>query len=205
MESFSMDKKRSLTPADILPMADYGKMRKEKRREISERKRLRRVEVGPFTTFYFESYETMWMQVHEMLYIEGGGEAQVAGELAAYNPLIPNGHELIATFMIEIDDPLRRARVLAGLGGIETTAFLSFAGERIASVAEEDQDRTSAEGKASSVQFVHFPFSDAQIAAFSKEGTQVILGFSHPAYSHMAVLPEQVRAALAEDFVRTEA
>ncbi len=144
----------------------------------------------------------MWMQVHEMLYIEKGGDEQIEGELAAYNPLIPNGHELVATFMIEIDDPLRRARVLAGLGGIENTAFLSFGGERIAAIAEEDQDRTSEEGKASSVQFVHFPFTKEQIAAFSKEGTQVILGLSHPGYSHMAVLPEQVRAALAGDFVR---
>ena len=195
-----MDKQRSLTAADIMPMADYAKIRKEKRREISERKRFRRVEVGPFATFYFENFDTMWMQVHEMLYIEKGGEEQIPGELAAYNPLIPNGHELIATFMIEIDDPLRRARVLAGLGGIEETAFLSFANERIAAVAEMDQDRTSEEGKASSVQFVHFPFTPEQIAAFSKEGTQVILGFSHPAYSHMAVLPEQVRATLAADF-----
>ncbi len=198
----STNKKSSLTAADIMPMAEYGKVRKEKRSEISERKRFRRVEVGPFATFYFENFDTMWMQVHEMLYIEKGGEEQIAGELAAYNPLIPNGHELVATFMIEIDDPLRRARVLAGLGGIENSAFFSFGGERIAGVAEADQDRTSEEGKASSVQFVHFPFTQEQIAAFSKEGTQVILGFSHPAYSHMAVLPEAVRAALASDFVR---
>jgi hypothetical protein len=197
-----MDKKRSLTAADIMPMAEYGKIRKEKRSEISERKRHRRVEVGPFATFYFESFETMWMQVHEMLYIEKGGEEQIAGELAAYNPLIPNGHELVATFMIEIDDPLRRARVLAGLGGIEETAFFSFANERVVGIPEVDQDRTTEEGKASSVQFVHFPFTPEQIAAFSKEGTQVILGFSHPAYSHMAVLPETVRAALAADFAR---
>ena len=197
-----MDKKRSLTAADIMPMAEYGKIRKEKRSEISERKRHRRVEVGPYATFYFESFETMWMQVHEMLYIEKGGDEQIAGELAAYNPLIPNGHELVATFMIEIDDPLRRARVLAGLGGIEATAFFSFAGERIVGVPEADQDRTSEEGKASSVQFVHFPFTLEQSAAFGKEGTQVILGFSHPAYSHMAVLSEPVRAALAADFAR---
>ena len=195
-----MDKKRSLTAADIMPMADYAKIRKEKRSALAEHKRFRRVEVGPFATFYFESFDTMWMQVHEMLYIEKGGEEQIAGELAAYNPLIPNGQELVATFMIEIDEPTRRARVLAGLGGIETTAFFSVANKRIAGIAETDQDRTSEEGKASSVQFVHFPFTPAQIAAFSKADTQVILGFSHPAYSHMAVLPETVRAALAADF-----
>jgi hypothetical protein len=194
--------KRSITTADILPMSDYGKIRKDKRREISEVKNRRRLEVGPFATFYFENYDTMWMQVHEMLYIEKGGDEQIDGELAAYNPLIPNGHELVATFMIEIDDPLRRARVLAGLGGIEDTTFLSFAGERITAIAEEDQDRTSGDGKASSVQFVHFPFTDEQIATFSKDGTQVILGFSHPSYSHMAVMPEEVRKSLAGDFAK---
>ncbi|MGO9134834.1 MAG: DUF3501 family protein [Methylovirgula sp.] len=192
--------KRSLTMADILPIAEYGSIRKDKRREMSEKKRFRRVEVGPFATFYFENFDTMWMQVHEMLYIEKGGEEQAKDELAAYNPLIPNGQELVATFMIEIDDPLRRARVLAGLGGIENAAFLSFAGEKIVGVAEQDQDRTTEEGKASSVQFVHFPFTKEQIEAFRKADTQVILGFSHPAYSHMAVLPEDVRKALAADF-----
>jgi hypothetical protein len=199
-DRINMDKKRSLTAADIMPMAEYGKIRKEKRSEISDFKRMRRVEVGPFATFYFESFETMWMQVHEMLYIEKGGEEQIAGELAAYNPLIPNGEELIATFMIEIDDPVRRTRVLAGLGGIENTTFFAIGSERITGIAEADQDRTSEEGKASSVQFVHFPFTREQIAAFSKQDAQVILGLSHPAYSHMAVLPESVRAALAKDF-----
>lgn len=197
-----MAEPRKLTAADILPMAEYGKMRQDKRREMSAHKNLRRVEVGPFATFYFESFDTMWMQVHEMLYIEKGGPEQIEGELAAYNPLIPNGRELVATFMLEIDDPLRRARVLAGLGGVENTVFMSVNGEKIAAIAEEDQDRTSEEGKASSVQFVHFPFTGAQIDAFSKEGTQVILGFSHPGYSHMAVVPEAVRATLAKDFAK---
>jgi hypothetical protein len=90
--------------------------------------------------------------------------------------------------------------MLAGLGGVEDTAFLMLGTERIAGVAEADQDRTSADGKASSVQFVHFPFTKDQMAAFSKPGTQVIIGLSHPAYSHMAVLPEAVRVALAGDF-----
>jgi hypothetical protein len=195
-----MDKKHRLTPADILPMAEYGKIRAESRRRISEHKKNRRAEVGPFVTFFFESYETMWMQVHEMLYIEKGGPEQVAGEIAAYNPLIPQGQELVATFMIEIDDPGRRQRILAGIGGIEDTVFISIGSERIKGVAETDQDRTSAEGKASSVQFVHFPFTPAQIAAFKAEGAQVIIGFDHPSYSHMAVLPEAVRAELSKDF-----
>jgi hypothetical protein len=102
--------------------------------------------------------------------------------------------------MIEIDDPLRRARVLAGLGGIAETAFIEVGGLRVAGKAETDQDRTNAEGKASSVQFVHFPFTDAEVAAFREPNARVILGLSHPNYSHMAVLAEASRAALAEDF-----
>lgn len=195
-----MTLKTELTRADILPWADYARARAEHRKRITAIKRNRRVEVGPSVTFYFESFDTMWLQVQEMLHIERGGEAQIPDELAAYNPLIPKGAELVATFMIEIDDPLRRARVLASLGGVEETAFFEVGGERIAGKAEADQDRTTAEGKASSVQFVHFPFTRAQIDAFRQPGARVILGLSHPSYNHMAVLPEATRAALAGDF-----
>ena len=192
--------KHELTAADILPWAEYAKARAEHRSRVSAIKRNRRVEVGPYVTFYFESFDTMWLQVQEMLHIEKGGAEQLRDELAAYNPLIPKGRELVATFMIEIDDPLRRARVLAGLGGIEETAFFQLGASKIPALPEADQDRTTVEGKASSVQFVHFPFTDAQIAAFRQPGAQVILGFSHPAYSHMAVVAEATRAELAGDF-----
>jgi hypothetical protein len=195
-----MPSKHELTAADILPWAEYAKARAEHRSRVSAIKRNRRVEVGPHVTFYFESFDTMWLQVQEMLHIEKGGAEQLKDELAAYNPLIPKGRELVATFMIEIDDPLRRARVLAGLGGIEETAFFQLGASKIPALPEADQDRTTAEGKASSVQFVHFPFTQAQIAAFRQPGAQVILGFSHPAYSHMAVVAEATRAELAGDF-----
>ena len=163
-------------------------------------KRRRRMEVGPFATFYFESFDTMLQQIQEMLYIEKGGEAQLADELAAYNPLIPQGSELVATVMFEIDDEVRRAAVLGRLGGVEETAFIRVAGERVIGVPEEDVDRTNAAGKASSVQFVHFPFSAAQIAAFRDPANEIVVGFSHENYAHMAVMPEAVRAALATDF-----
>ncbi len=195
-----MTNRQELTRADILPWSEYARGRTEHRRRITAIKRNRRVEVGPYVTFYFENFDTMWLQVQEMLHIERGGDAQVPEELAAYNPLIPKGRELVATFMIEIDDPLRRSRVLAGLGGIEETAFIEVGGARVAGKAEADQDRTTAEGKASSVQFVHFPFTDAEVAAFREPDARVILGLSHPNYSHMAVLSEATRAALAGDF-----
>jgi hypothetical protein len=158
------------------------------------------VAVGPDATFYFESYDTMWHQVHEMLYIEKGGEEQVADELRAYNPLIPQGNELVATLMFEIDDPVRRAALLARLGGVEETVTMSFAGETIKASAEADVDRTTADGKASSVQFLHFSFTPTQIAKFREPGVKVTLGIDHPAYGHMAVLAAAVKDALAKDF-----
>ena len=195
-----MNQKHNLTPGDILSPEEYGKIRLESRKKISERKRNRRVDVGPYVTFYFENYETMWCQVHEMVYIEKGGAEQVKQELEAYNPLIPKGQELVATFMIEIDDPDRRKHILGSLGGVEESAFISISGERTMGAPEADQDRTRSDGKASAVQFVHFPFTRPQIEAFRSGIAQVIIGFTHPAYGHMTIVPEPVRAELAGDF-----
>ena len=194
-------KKTAISRSDILPPNEYAAKRAELRKAVVALKRKRRVEVGPVATFYFECYETMLQQVQEMLHIEKGGEAQIEDELRAYNPLIPQGNELTATVMFEIDDPVRRGRFLARLGGVENTAFIKFDTEIVKGVAEADQDRTNEEGKASSVQFIHFPFSPQQIALFKQPGRQVIVGFSHPEYSHMAVLSDEIRAALAEDFI----
>ena len=191
---------RALTIADILPPEEYARNRSDWKRKIAAIKHDRRVAVGPYVTFYFESRDTMWLQVQEMIYIEKGGMAQAKDELEAYNPLIPNGSELIATFMIEIDDPIRRKNVLDTLGGIEDSAFLRIGGETIKGAPEADQDRTTAAGKASSVQFVHFPFNAARIAAFRSGNNEILLGFSHPHYGHMAVMPDPVRRALARDF-----
>ena len=195
----SAARKKEITKADILPIADYTRIRSEKRKAVVAIKKKRRMEVGPVATFYFENYETMLQQVQEMLYIEKGGDAQLVDELRAYNPLIPKGRELVATVMFEIDDPVRRTNFLNRLGGVEHTAFLKFAGETVKGVPEKDQDRTNEQGKASSVQFIHFPLSDAQAAAFKQGGQQIILGFDHPAYAHMAVIGEDTRAALAAD------
>jgi hypothetical protein len=192
--------KRQITREDILPMQTYEAERRELRRDLVAKKKFRRQDIGPVCTFYFENYDTMWAQIHEMLYIEKGGEEQIADELSAYNPLIPQGRELIATVMFEIDDPQRRHTFLAKLGGIEETAFFEVDGERIVGKPEEDVDRTNADGKASSVQFIHFPFTDAQVEKFKQPGSRVILGFTHPQYAHMTILSEDVRSALAQDF-----
>lgn len=195
-----MAEKRSITPDDILPLEVYAADRKARRKALVEVKRHRRVEVGPVCTFYFENYETMWSQVQEMLYIEKGGDEQLQDELEAYNPLIPQGSELVASVMFEIDEPVRRANFLSKLGGVEETVFFQFDGETVTGTPEEDVDRTTADGKASAVQFIHFHFTAEQVAKFRSENQQVILGFKHEAYSHMVVLPETIRATLAQDF-----
>jgi Protein of unknown function (DUF3501) len=191
--------KRRLTREDILPVAEYAAVRKEQRGRIAEIKRRRRVEVGPFATFHFENYDTMRQQVQEMLYIEKGGDAQLEDELSAYNPLIPQGDELVATIMFEIDEPARRAAVLSRLGGIENRAFLDVAGERIRSQPDPTRENTSAEGKVSAVQFLRFPFTRGQISRFKTPDMHVVVGFDHSNYTQMAALSERVRAALSED------
>lgn len=192
-------RKREITPADILPMAEYTVRRREMRAAVVALKKPRRVEIGPVATFYFECYETMLQQIQEMLFIEKGGEAQLADELHAYNPLIPQGRELVATVMFEIDDPVRRANFLARLGGVEHSSFLKFGGEVVRGIPEADQERTNESGKASSVQFIHFPLSDEQARLFKEAGQQIVIGFDHPAYGHMAIMSEAARAALAAD------
>src|SRR5512143_1613324 len=173
---------RLMTRADILPMRDYAKVRDERRRRMAEVKKNRRVRVGPDVTFYFENFETMLHQVHEMLAVEKGGEAQIEDELRAYNPLVPRGRELVATMMIEIGDPARRDRVLRELAGIEKAAAFTVASGTVAAVPECDVERTTKDGKTSSVHFLRFPFTDAQVAAFCSEGARAVLGFSHPEY-----------------------
>lgn len=189
-----------ITRADIMPMEEYGKIRDDRRRSISAMKRARRVAVGPDTTFYFENYDTMLHQVHEMLYVEQGGDAQIEDELSAYNPLIPRGDALVATFMIEVDNPMRRAKVLRELAGVEEHIAMIIGEERVAAVADDDAERTTPDGKTSSVHFLRFPFTPAQIEAFRTERARVILAVEHPNYTHMAVLSDETRRALAADF-----
>jgi hypothetical protein len=192
---------RRITPADILSPGEYDQQRKSLKANLIPMKKLRRIEVGPFATFYFENYATMWLQVQEMLRIEKGGDEQIPGELAAYNPLIPQGDELIATMMLEIEDEKRRNAVLLTLGGIEETVFMEIGGDVIRATPTEYDDRTTADGKTSSVHWLRFKLSKDQIAHFRNGTERVVLGVAHPHYGHMAVLTAEARAALAKDFV----
>jgi Protein of unknown function (DUF3501) len=192
--------KRTLTAADILPLEEYERVRGDKRREILAAKKNRRVAVGPYATFYFESYDTMWMQVQEMLRIEKGGAAQMKDELEAYAPMVPKGNELVATVMFEIEDPAKRQEVLSSLGGIEHRLQLRFDGETITGEPERDLEYTSPEGKASSVQFAHFRFSPSQLSKFRMPSAEVLVVISHPRYSHMAGMPQVVKEEVLKDF-----
>ena len=191
---------REVTKADLIPAEEYAKNRKAYRKEIVSYKKDRRISLGPYANFYFESYETMKAQIQEMLHIEKGGDEQLKDELAAYNPLIPNGKELVATLMFEIDNPLSRAEFLNKVGGIEEKVFLKISGEIINSIPEQDVDRTSAEGKASSVQFIHFKFTEAQVEKFKNFSNEIIIGVDHEMYAHTVKLTENNKKALALDF-----
>ena len=192
--------KKEIQKNDIMPLDIYTKQRKELRKNIVEFKKNRRISLGPYATFYFESYETMLAQVQEMLYIEKGGDEQLKDELTAYNPLIPNGKELVATLMFEIDNPVSRAAFLSKVGGIEKNVFMKVDGEIVKAIPEEDVDRTSAEGKASSVQFIHFKFNNEQIEKFKSISLNVEIGIDHNEYSHTTKLSEVTLKSLSADF-----
>ncbi len=191
---------RSITAEDILPLAEWAQVRVAHRKALSERKKNRRVAIGPHATLYFETWDTRWYQVQEMLWIEKGGAAQLPDELAAYNPMIPQGSELTATLMFGISDELKRRTILAQLGGVEDRLSISIAGERIEAVSREDLDRTTADGKTSSVHFLHFPFTAAQIAALRDPASDVLIRIDHPNYGHAAIVGDAVRAELLGDF-----
>jgi len=192
--------KKEIQKNDIVPLDIYIKQRRELRKNIVEFKKNRRISLGPYATFYFESYETMLAQIQEMLYIEKGGDEQLKDELAAYNPLVPNGKELISTLMFEIDSPVSRASFLSKVGGIEQKVFMKVDSQVIKAVPEEDVDRTSAEGKASSVQFIHFKFNDDQIEKFKSGLLNVEIGIDHKEYSHTTKLSNDNIKALSADF-----
>jgi len=193
--------KKQIEKEDLLPSDVYAKSRKQIRKDLVEFKKDRRIALGPYATFYFESFETMVAQVQEMLHIEKGGDEQLKDELIAYNPLVPNGKELTATLMFEIDNPLSRGAFLGKVGGIEEKIFMKIDNELVKAVPETDVDRTSAEGKASSVQFIHFKFNEDQINKFNSGDKSIELGINHKEYAHTTKLTEDNVKSLSADFI----
>ena len=192
---------RQIEKIDLIPSDVYVKSRKQIRKELVEFKKNRRIALGPYATFYFESFETMLAQVQEMLHIEKGGDEQLKDELIAYNPLVPNGKELVATLMFEIDNPVSRAAFLSKVGGIENKIFMKIDNETVEAVPELDVDRTSDEGKASSVQFIHFEFNDDQILKFKSKTAIIELGIDHKEYTHTTIMTIDNIKSLSSDFI----
>jgi len=192
--------KRQIEKEDLIPADIYAKNRKQIRKDLVEFKKNRRIALGPYATFYFESFETMLAQVQEMLHIEKGGDEQLKDELIAYNPLVPNGKELTATLMFEIDSPVSRATFLGKVGGIEEKIYMEIDNEVVKAIPETDVDRTSVDGKASSVQFIHFKLSNDQIIKFKSNNSIIEIGIDHKEYSHKTKLNEENIKSLLLDF-----
>ncbi len=191
--------KREITDADILPLEDYERVRDEKRRAVRASKANRRVAVGPYATFFFENYDTMWLQVQEMLRIEKGGAEQLADELAAYNPMIPQGDELTATVMFQIENPERRREMLSQLGGVERMMELRCGAGIVKGETENDLEYSTPDGKVSSVLFLHFRFAPGQAEKFFAPASEIAVAVTHPAYAHIAIVPAAVKSELAKD------
>ncbi len=190
---------KEITKKDLMTLEEYSKSRRNIRKKIIKIKKNRRVSVGPHATFYFESFETMLSQIQEMLYIEKGGDEQLKDELAAYNPLIPQGKEFVATLMFEIDNPTVRENFLNKIGGIEKEIFIQIENEKINAISEQDVERTSEEGKASSVHFLRFVFSDDQVKKIKNFKNKLELCISHKLYSHKTTISFDTMSILVKD------
>jgi hypothetical protein len=191
---------RTITAADIMPLVDYEVIRKDKKQEAIERKKLTRLSVGPYATALFETWDSMWLQIQEMLRIEKGGDEQLKDELAAYDPMVPKGNELTMTLLFEIDDEVRRDAFLRSIGGVEKHLAMNVAGIEVRATPEGDVERTRAsDGKASSVHFLHFHLPKAAVAAWKSGEGQVMVVIDHPNYGHAALLNAQSRDYLARE------
>jgi len=191
---------RNITAADILPLHRYEQVRAEKKREAIERKKLTRLSVGPHATVLFETWDSMWLQIHEMLRIEKGGEAQLADEIAAYGPMVPQGAELTATVLFEMDDPAKRAAFLRSIGGIESHIAIRVGDHVVKARPEGDVERTrESDGKASAVHFFHFNFPPEAVAAWTSGDGTAMLVIDHPNYGHAALFGGEARAFLAKE------
>jgi hypothetical protein len=191
---------RPLAAEDLLSLEDYHQQRPEFRARVIAHKRNRRVEIGANATLYFEDRLTITYQVQEMLRIERLFEIEaIEDELQAYNPLIPDGSNLKATFMVEFPDAEERRRELARLAGVEDTIYAQVEGfDKVTAIADEDLDRSTAE-KTSAVHFLRFELDTAMCLAL-KSGNSLAFGIDHPNYSHyVAAVPPAVRDSLASD------
>jgi hypothetical protein len=192
---------KQLQVSDLYSLEEYHKVRSDFRTKVLQHKRNRQVALGPNATLYFEDRLTMQYQVQEMLRIERIFEAEaIEEELSAYNPLIPDGSNLKATFMIEFPDVEERRQKLQHLGGIEDQVYVQVRGfDRVLAHADEDLERSSDDGKTSAVHFVRFELTQEMIAAL-KQGAALGMGVTHPNYAQeIEAVDEGVRQSLVAD------
>lgn len=199
--------KRILTAEDILPTNIFCEKRSDFLQKLISIKKNRRIPIGQDATFYFENHLTLWWQVQEMLRIEKGGAEQLSDELSAYSPLLPRlfpdgSMELVATFMIEIDDLERRFRTLSALGGIEHHIWIHIHNTAVQATPEMDIDRTDNNGKTSAVHFIRFRLKPDLITQFQQTNQNIIFEINHPNYQHKTLLNEDQRKALACDLTK---
>lgn len=185
-----------ITKNDILDIETFIQRRPQWRQDILNLKKDRRLALGPDVTCYFENRDTLLWQIQEMLHIEKGGAEQIDDELAAYAPLEPNGNEWVATVMIEIPDPVERSIKLSQLGHFEFNLVLKFAGHEVMGTPEDDMDRTTADGKTSSVHFIRWQFTAEQKQVLSQDNQDVILESRHPSYLHKVLLSDAILKSL---------
>jgi hypothetical protein len=188
-----------ITRDDIISLQDYESIRTEKRQESILRKKFRRIAIGPYATIQFESWASMWLQIQEMLRIEKGGDEQLADELSAYNPMVPNGSEFTGTLMFEIDEEERRTAFLKTLGGVDHHIHLVIGDHKVTAEPEQDIDRTRADGKASAVQFVHFSLTSEQAMIWKSMEGQAMVQIDHPNSGHAAIISDECRRDMARD------
>ena len=192
---------KKLTRTDLYSLEKYAELRPQFRSQVMAHKQNRQVAIGPNATLYFEDRLTMQYQVQEMLRIERIFEADgVNQELAAYNPLIPDGSNWKATFMIEFSDVDERLEALKRLKGVENRVWAQVAGfEPVRPQVDEDLDRADAE-KTSAVHFLRFELSSEMVKAI-KQGAAVAMGIDHPDYTHRVdPISQATRDSLAQDF-----
>ena len=192
----------SLSRADLWSLEEYAEQRSAFREQVMEHKKTRQLALGEHARLYFEDELTIKYQIQEMLRIEKVFEAEgIKEELDAYNPLIPDGHNWKATFMLEYEDPAERAVRLGEMIGIEDKVWLQVEGcEKIYPIADEDLDRATAD-KTSSVHFMRYELDDHMILSV-KRGATITAGIDHPAYTIASVTAEPaMRESLANDLV----
>jgi hypothetical protein len=189
-----------LLPSDLMSLEEYARERSAFRARVLEHKHARRLAVGPNVTWCFEDRLTMQYQVQEMLRAERIFEpAGIAEELAAYNPLIPDGSNWKVTLLIEFPKPAERARALAQMKGIEDRCWVQVADQpRVFAIADEDLERENEE-KTSAVHFLRFELTPAMIVAL-RAGAALSAGIDHEHYRHaLDTVPAPLRAALLTD------